>query len=353
MTIADLAWASAPSALIPDTSSGVSGDSTDYPTLATRDDVSGVSDDSWDDATDVGVTRTGAISTDEPWTYDAPQVADHPTLVAASAPTVATPRSGEAPKQKPKKRRKLKAPGPAKVHLTKNDLKIVSFLLRFKFATAEQLARFTGRSASSLRRRLPELESVGVLKGRRAFHLRSKLWSVTPRGRDVTGSDLPTTRFAISHARHTLAIVDLAIGFLLAGHDVVSDKELRVALNRGENLAATTVEAPVEGGTIGDQLARKAKPIKGDICPDLLIRTSQGDVAIEVEASEKSTQSIIEAKLKTYVASGRYVAVQYYCTTDSIARAVGRAIQAVPGAPALVTAARWNPIELAGTPYDG
>lgn len=168
----------------------------------------------------------------------------------------------------------------------------------------------------------------------------------------MTGSDLPTTRFAISHARHTLACADLGIGFELAGHDVTTDKQLRVASNRGENHAATETKVAVEGGTIGDQLAHKAKATKGDVLPDLLIRTSQGKVAVEVEASEKSTQSIIEAKLKTYVASGRYVQVQYYCVTDSIHRAVNRAIQTTPGASQLVTATRWNPIELAGTPCD-
>ena len=116
--------------------------------------------------------------------------------------------------------------------LTARDLSILSFVLRFGVATAEQVRReFFGSSPNAAYRRLKALSELGLLRSERVFFGEPGIYVVTEPGAKLAGADLPPPRRLRERVHHAIEMIELSH---LLRHDEfeeveewISEREIR------------------------------------------------------------------------------------------------------------------------------
>lgn len=96
------------------------------------------------------------------------------------------------------------------VRLVGRDKVLLSYLVRYKAATREQIQRELFPSASTTKRRIGKLKAAGLLEGGRIYYEGPAVYHVTAAGARLADEDLPAPRLDVTKLGHTLELVDLS-----------------------------------------------------------------------------------------------------------------------------------------------
>jgi hypothetical protein len=171
---------------------------------------------------------------------------------------------------------------------------MIRWINSHRMATAEQVGRRFGLSASTAARRLYELKKLGCLTFEKVFYGKPGVYRAVARGTAVAGDYLPAARLTLASYEHDLQLVDLAL-----------------ILERQRGALWQT-----------DRQIRHEKGLKGVGTPGhspdgVLVFPDGVRVAVELELSTKGSGKI-EKILKEYAGS-RYQEVWYFVTCDYVA----------------------------------
>ena len=266
------------------------------------------------------------------------------------------------------------------VRLTSDDYDIVTFVARYRVATAAQLARMTGRSVKALKNRLPALERAGVLTSFFAPDNGPKLYTATADGLLYANMDLPGGgNVSWGLLRHYLHLTDVGVAMESAGEIVLTEREIRATSLRHEYVGARAVDGATyqAAATPRMQTALEAAPAYSpgtqvaDIVTDgyvipavgsnsihipdmVLLRQPyddgrSGNIAVEMELTRKSFKRWTEI-IRAYVASPIFATVVYYVTEKSMKRGLEHVIGDVAGAEGKVFVNMFEPVDMAWDP---
>lgn len=220
--------------------------------------------------------------------------------------------------------------------LTDRDLALVNWLVRFPFATVNQILRRLDAPAG-LAKRIPRLEYAGLLDSVSLPLERERAYLVSAEAvSTLTGSGLSAARFDVRSYRHDLAVTDLAITLELAGKTVISEREIRHLEAYGERELA--VRPPGVDDTAGRLLARHY--------PDLVVESDDGRLwAIELDLTPKRNRRLRNI-LEGYREAAHIAAVVYYVERPGIRRRLWETITDL-GMTQRATVREWEPFDYA------
>lgn len=260
-----------------------------------------------------------------------------------------------------------------KFRLTDRDLKMLTFLGRYRFATVAQLARAFGTSETALRNRLPRLEAQGLVSWAWVTQNKPKVWLVTTEGLATAGVDLREPTIKWGQFRHNLGLVDLGIEFELAGEIVVTEREIRAGAGRFDptprlkkalDMTRAQVgmgEVPTDGLSSDQEADRLRRgfiiPVPGrplGHVPDMVLLRQpyadgrSGHIAVELELTRKGLGEWRQV-LTAYRNSDLYDKVHYFAGSKEIARSMTGVIHGI-GAEDKITVSVFNAVDLTGDP---
>ena len=293
-------------------------------------------------------------------------------------------RGGRGPRQR----------GREGVRVTQRDVELLRMLARYRFATYSQIARWAGTGVQVWEKRIPRLYRAGLVFWEWAAASRPKLWLTSREGLMFAGMDMKVSKVSWGMLRHSLALVDLGIGFELDGEVVVSEREIRASVGRrmlavrdgvgvgvsdrmgmaveemalGWGLVAVEelgvsgfdqfgvlssrgvggAGVSVFGGASVGQLVRlgftvpwvgeskRAGRHVGKIPDMVLLRAPaegevSGNIAVEVELSRKPVGELRKT-IEAYTAWPGFSRVLYYCVDRGVAGTLANVVADVPGA---------------------
>jgi len=180
------------------------------------------------------------------------------------------------------------------MQLTERDLKILYWINRMRYATANQVARGFRIGIKASYRRLRKLCVDGYLHSLRIFRNKPGVYMCTKKGAEICGSNLyaPKCYINLANYEHDLKVVDLSIELEKQG-EWVSMRELRQGC-----------------GT--------------DMIPDGVLITKDKKVAVEVELTKKSERNL-NKKMGYYRKSVNYDEVWYFVSSKAVYNAVEKA----------------------------
>lgn len=194
------------------------------------------------------------------------------------------------------------------IRLTPGDMEVLRFVGRHRFATAPQVARFTGRSEKKIYPRLCGLRAHALVDFQRPLIERG-VYLATRAGLATAGLSLPPARVELATFAHDRIVADLAVDLERAGAEVVTEREMR-----------HHDEGPDEDA------ARYAVvlPSGGRHYPDLAVALPSGHYgAIEVELSPKN-RARRERILTGYARARHIETVTYHVATPAVGELVRR-----------------------------
>lgn len=218
--------------------------------------------------------------------------------------------------------------------ITSGDLEILGWLGRHRFASAPQIARWSGRPAKVAYRRLAALRSRELVAYERPT-IDHGVYVATRAGLRLAGLELPAASVDIRCFHHDRALLDLALDLEAKGAELVTEREMRHhdegAKGRvGESRYGIVLPGGAEHG--------------GLHYPDLIILPadpeSGGVVAVEVERTAKN-RARLERILAGYARARHVAEARYYVPSRRIADYLGRTARAV-GADPIVNVVEWD-----------
>jgi hypothetical protein len=206
----------------------------------------------------------------------------------------------------------------AQMRLTRDDVAMLGFVGRCRFATVAQVARWAGRTEKKVYPRLLGLRSHGLVEFSRPLN-EPGVYLATRSGLTAAGLDLPPARIDLATFTHDRLVADLAASFEAGGGVVVTEREMRHCDESPEVLDS------VDGGP------RYAVVLatSGRHYPDLLAVLPSGRFeAAEVELSPKNLAR--RQRILTGYARARHIeVVTYHVANASIGSLVARTAAAV------------------------
>ncbi|NQU38113.1 MAG: hypothetical protein HQ526_11035 [Actinobacteria bacterium] len=194
--------------------------------------------------------------------------------------------------------------------LTDRDEIILSFLIRYGVATYAQLARLCATKEDTLRHRLSQLRDQQLISIEKS-ELRFNLVTATREAASVCGMTVPGPSHTATTRAHMLALGDAGIKLETTGWDVVTDRQLVLAL---ADLLSHPESADGAGpqltsyGTCDPNMSSYFLPRLGTparVVPDLVVRkqpdiSSPGSaIAVEVQLSRPSSKRL-ESTIAAY-----------------------------------------------------
>lgn len=182
------------------------------------------------------------------------------------------------------------------LRLTERDKELLSWIGRFRIASAMQVGLKFGMSRVVTYRRLAGLVAEGYLTHQRKFHGEPGVFMTTRAGLILADLNLPPATLDIRTYRHDMMVTWLAISLEQQGYSVRSEREMRhfeganprirfsVPLGRAENRRHF---------------------------PDLLASKDGADWGVEVELTPKRTQRL-EGILRAYGWARHLKGVMYF-----------------------------------------
>lgn len=192
--------------------------------------------------------------------------------------------------------------------LTDRDLAVVRWIGRQRFAAADQINRRFGMDRSRAYRRLRVCIAAGLLVHEQPFH-GPGVYVTTQHGLAAVDLDLPPARVDVRCYRHDLDLAGLCATYELAGHQVVTEREIRTI--------DTHSDRPRYAVTLGGGRQH---------FPDLILDIVEGLVAVELERTAKRARRL-DHILAGYVRARHLTAVHYHATTPAVRRALDGAIE--------------------------
>jgi hypothetical protein len=212
--------------------------------------------------------------------------------------------------------------------ITDQDLEILGWLGRHRFASVLQVARWSGRPEKVAYRRLAAMRDRELVAYERPT-LDHGVYVATRAGLRLAGLELPPTTVDIRCYHHDKAVLELALA--LEGESLVTEREMRhrdeAALRANERCAyGVALPGQAEYG--------------GLHYPDLAVELSQGQIrAIEVERTAKN-RARLERILAGYARARHVTEVVYYVPGARVGNHVTRTARAV-GADSVVAVMTW------------
>ncbi|WP_293787163.1 replication-relaxation family protein, partial [uncultured Aeromicrobium sp.] len=258
--------------------------------------------------------------------------------------------------------KKAKSSKARNTRMTERDVRILRFLTRYQVATYPQLAAMFDMRQEALRRRMPKLERLGLVKPiKKNTACRWTIWMATDEGAAVASLNLPAPkRLSPSTTMHSLGLTDLGIYFERRGETVVTEAEIRAADLRNAVASDRMLAARGQGHHISDQpifavSARDATSHKRLHVPDLVLVRPVVDgiprsVAIELETQRKAPDRV-RRRLKAFAAAANIGDVHYFTPHKQIRDEVDAAAIAT-GTSDIVKILRWQPSEAMGMLLD-
>jgi hypothetical protein len=214
--------------------------------------------------------------------------------------------------------------------ITDQDLEILSWLGRHRFASAPQVARWSGRPAKVAYRRLAAMRDRDLVAYERPT-IDHGVYVATRAGLRLAGLELPPSGVDIRSYHHDKAVLELALALEADGHQLVTEREMR---HRDES-ALRARERPTYGVALP---GRSDYP--GLHYPDLAIELSQGQIrAIEMERTAKN-RARLERILAGYARARHVAQVVYYVPGRRVGDHIARTARAV-GADPVVSVSNW------------
>jgi hypothetical protein len=176
--------------------------------------------------------------------------------------------------------------------ITERDMRILGWLGRFPAgATVRQVSRRFEMGENRAYRRLKQLAGAGLASYEKLLHPRpGGVYLPTAEGLAVAGLELTPPRADLRTHVHDLGVVDVAIESELAGVEVLTERELRVAAPNG---------GPYAIAAAGDAAG---------VLPDLVVLEEGKPVAVEIKAGDVPRPQLARL-LAAYASGGRYDSV--------------------------------------------
>jgi hypothetical protein len=211
--------------------------------------------------------------------------------------------------------------------VTHQDLDMLSWLGRHRFASVPQVARWTRRPVKVAYRRLAALRQLDLVAYERPT-LHHGVYVATRAGLRVAGLELPTATVDIRCFHHDRAVLDLALDLGEEGEVLVTEREMRHA----DEAAVRAKERPTYG---------VALPARGGVhYPDLAVELDTGRIrAVEVERTAKN-RARLERILAGYARARHVAEVVYYVPGARVGDHVTRTARSV-GAETVVSVVTW------------
>jgi hypothetical protein len=201
---------------------------------------------------------------------------------------------------------------------TQTDAEWLRWLIRVRYADAPRLARRFLSDQRSAERvvywRTNRFKAWGLVEWQPVLYRRPGYFVPTPAAYRIAESPLEPPRdreLKLGPILHTLGVVDLVIAYELAGHQVVTERELRAMErdDRGQPPYAVRVSViPTEGQPMLHY-------------PDLVVLRGQQVIAVEFEQSTKRASRVHEI-LAAYQASPTITHVRYFTPMGSKGRRI-------------------------------
>lgn len=191
--------------------------------------------------------------------------------------------------------------------LTERDKEILRFISRFGYVCARHMIAAFPLSERVAYRRLQRLVQDGYLRRKRVLADLPRLYLLTQRGVDASGTDFGRVRnVRLQTLDHDLTMADVAVALLrlYPGSFWLTERELRRKAGQGF-------------GSVG---AREHVP------DGVLLLANGQKIAVEVETSRKPRQRT-ERILRYYLRRSDYIAVWYFCRTAQQLKSVREAAQ--------------------------
>ena len=194
---------------------------------------------------------------------------------------------------------------------TARDVRVLGWVGRFRFVTAEALGAWLGVSVQKARLRVRRLERAGLLDYRR--HRAGEAWLVylSNRGTALLGLPRRAAPRLDLQREHELAIVALATQLERHGEQVLTERECRRLERRGEG--RFSVEVP------------QSQRNEARRWPDLVIDRAGGPVAVEIELSPKTSGRL--GRIVSGYGSSRYAEVVFLVGGESLRRRIEGVIE--------------------------
>jgi len=191
--------------------------------------------------------------------------------------------------------------------VTDRDRAILTWLARQRFTTADVIAARFGMDRSRTYRRLRILAAARLVEHHRIFH-GPGVYLATAHGIAVADLALPPAKIDIRSYHHDLGLAALCAHYELAGHRVLTEREIRTA----DSFSPT----PRYAVPLGDRHLH---------FPDLIINERRGLVAIELERTAKRARRLDQI-LGAYMRARHLAAVRYHATSPALERWLSRAV---------------------------
>lgn len=226
----------------------------------------------------------------------------------------------EAPENLKRPARRKRKPG--EIVLGPRDMDMLFWILRMRYATADQVARRFSATYMATIRRLRALGEMGFVTNQKIFHGVNDIWLPTPSAAKLVVSPLKAApSVSLARAAHTLGCTDLATEFELAGYTVATEREIwALARLDAREIAPPNLQPLIPQGATAAERA-------GAQIPDLVIFTQDGPLAIELELNVKD-KAEWKAIFAAYRRMGTYTGgIIYYTQSRWIGAALTRTIE--------------------------
>jgi hypothetical protein len=199
------------------------------------------------------------------------------------------------------------------VEETRRDVELVAWVGRFRFVTADAIARRFGVSVQRANARVRRLEAVGLLGCERQFVSQARAVFVTARGCELLGEPRRRAPRADVQREHEAAVVDLVTRLELAAPQtrVFTERECRRLEHGGDERFS------VETSAIHDAIARRDRTR----WPDAVVEVQGGRRAIEIEFAPKGGKRL-KAIVDAYAFSTRYRQVLFLVRNAALGRRI-------------------------------
>jgi hypothetical protein len=260
------------------------------------------------------------------------------------------------------------------IRLTARDMKILSFLARYRIATVGQMARMFDTSETALRNRLPGLNKAGLISWAWAAQTKPKVWLITDSGLATVGMNLTVPTVKWGQLRHTLGLVDLGVMFETAGEIVLTEREIRAAATRYTptnrmktaigmyqgvpSMAPNPADLALDPtGLTGRVRSALTVPVAGSAyghIPDMVLvrqpfpNGSSGNIAIELELTRKSLSDWNKI-IGAFRDSNTFSEVYYFVMSKEIQRGLMGVVKAL-NAEHKVKIVPFTPVDLTADP---
>lgn len=187
-----------------------------------------------------------------------------------------------------------------RIRITENDIKIVHFINRFKFARSSDVAKKFNRSEFPVYRRLAGMTRENILTYKRFFFSGPGVYYPTAQGVALLPEETigPIQSLNMGTYRHDLAVLQVAIDLELQGKRTASERELRSMWTKRDIKGRIIVPPHV---------------------PDLAVIQESGKlIYYEIELTTKSTARL-QKILNWYSTQRNLEKVIYLVATDELA----------------------------------